>query len=405
MSYGSALGVTAPTVSVTAGPTYATQVNAYLEALRAVVEAKVTPGGISISSDLSFLASGTFHSAVDLLTAAFEVQDVGDILPGAHPVALFAGGTNGDLYFNDAAGNQIQVTSAGGLNAATTGGITGTGYGSSGVAVNWSAGNVAYRFFSGASTYADVVCDDLLLNDGDTNFISIVSPALAADYTLTLPAAVPATSNTVLAMSTAGVVTATATPTVTSLTTTGAATVGTTLGVTGLITATAGLTAAANQHVTVSGTGRYKHGQMVRVISCLNGFVQNISTGVRDGNQLFVNPMTTGEVQITSLDARFFWPLAFDVGERIISIRLIFRGGDASTKTLTFHKAVCALNLVTVGTETATSNATASTLTDVILTCASSGFTVAPDTHVYASFTPGSVADFVSHIEVTFDRP
>lgn len=40
----------------------------------------------------------------------------------------------------------------------------------------------------------------------------------------------------------------------------GATTLGSTLGVTGLITATAGLTAAANQHVTVSGTGVFKHG-------------------------------------------------------------------------------------------------------------------------------------------------
>lgn len=43
----------------------------------------------------------------------------------------------------------------------------------------------------------------------------------------------------------------------------GAHTFDSTVGVTGLITATAGVTAAANQHVTVSGTGQYKHGDRV----------------------------------------------------------------------------------------------------------------------------------------------
>lgn len=42
---------------------------------------------------------------------------------------------------------------------------------------------------------------------------------------------------------------------------TGSATVGGTLGVTGLITASAGLTAATDQHVTVLGDGNYKHGE------------------------------------------------------------------------------------------------------------------------------------------------
>ena len=44
-------------------------------------------------------------------------------------------------------------------------------------------------------------------------------------------------------------------------------TVGTTLGVTGLITASAGLTASANQDVTISGTGRFKHGSIIRTVS------------------------------------------------------------------------------------------------------------------------------------------
>lgn len=43
----------------------------------------------------------------------------------------------------------------------------------------------------------------------------------------------------------------------------GAATLSSTLGVSGLITATGGLTAAANTHVSVSGTGTFKHGDRI----------------------------------------------------------------------------------------------------------------------------------------------
>jgi len=38
-----------------------------------------------------------------------------------------------------------------------------------------------------------------------------------------------------------------------------------------LLTANSGVTAAANQHVTVSGTGRHKHGDMVRNVSTITG--------------------------------------------------------------------------------------------------------------------------------------
>lgn len=241
MAYGTPLGVDPPIVSVTLGPQYATDVGAMLEALRAVVEAKVTPGGIDMDADLSFLSGGTPHSATDLLTASFEVQ-AAPLNAVTFPGAIYLAGVNGDAYVNDAAGHQIRLTNGGVVNVSSTGGITGTGYGSGGVEVNWSSGNIAYRFFSGSGTYADVVCDDVRLNDGDTNFVSIVSPALAADYTITLPNAVPATSNTVLTMSTAGVVAASATPTVTSVTATGAISAGTTITATGRVIANGDIT-------------------------------------------------------------------------------------------------------------------------------------------------------------------
>lgn len=209
MAYGSPHSSTLPTVSVTTGPTYATQINAAIQEIRDTVDAAVTPAGIDIDDDLSFLSGGTNYSAIDLKKVAFE--DQGIALPAAsNPNAVYVRG--GELYYNDDASQQVQITNGGALNISATGGITGTGYGSSGVEVNWNAGSTQYRFKSGSGNndYAHIVANDLLLNDGSDNFIRFASPALAADYTVTWPNAVPA-STLPLLMSNAGTLSASGT--------------------------------------------------------------------------------------------------------------------------------------------------------------------------------------------------
>jgi hypothetical protein len=302
MPYGLPLGVTAPTVSVTPGPTYATDVNLYLAALRAVVEAKVTPGGMDISSDLSFLSGADNWSAVDLLTTSHAIQDAA-LSAVDFPAAFYAAGVNGDAYFNDAAGNAIRLTSGGTLNTSLVGGITGSGYGTGGVEINWSSGNQAYRFFSGASTYADVVCDDLKLNDGDTNFVSIVSPAISADYTITLPTAVPGSANTLVTMSTGGVLSNTGTPTVTSVTTTGAVSVGTTLAVTSTSAFTGKITASGD----VALPGRFRHVSAFDIRDEANGIGP---TGTAD------NP----HFDVSANGKKYYVPVPLLEGDRLTSI-------------------------------------------------------------------------------------
>lgn len=84
----------------------------------------------------------------------------------------------------------------------------------------------------------------------------------------------------------------------------------------GLLTANAGVTCAANQHVTVSGTGKFKHGDKERVFSA----AMWQGTGTR----------ATGPVRITSTGAATFqMALPMDVGEQVKEV--IFRvSGDGA---------------------------------------------------------------------------
>ncbi len=423
MPYGSSLGVTAPTVSVTPGPDYATQVNAYLAALRAVVEAKVTPGGFNMSTDFSFLSGGTYRSATDLFSTRYTVQAAA-ISAATYPAAVYFAGVSGDLYVNDSAGNQIRITNSGIVNVSASGGITGSGYGTGGVEINWSSGNIAYRMFSGSGTYADVVCDDVILNDGSGNFITIQAPAMASDYSITLPDAIPGSNNTLMTMSNTspGVVTNTGTPTVTTLATTGAATlnslavtaaatVGTTLGVTGtstvaavtasgLITANAGVTAGANQHVTVSGTGKFKYGTVTIVLP---------ATSFQPGNEATTYLLSSGTnyrwTHSTGAIVPVYAPVVLPEGARITSIESRHEAsGVAGTRTLD----LLSISVVDTGTAATNRASATSTTTSAQVTMTA---TITGTTHTIAAGLAYTLVvgmnqnDYLGLVIIQYDQP
>lgn len=294
MPYGSSHTATLPTVSVTTGPTYATQINAAITEIRATVDAKVTPAGITINADLPFTNSGVFYACTSVERTNYQNKS-GTISAGTFPVSVYV--TNGNLHYNDGAGNIIQLTSGGALNIAATGGITGSGYGSAGVEVNWESGTTRYRFksASGADAFAHVAVNDLLLNDGSGNFITHAAPAISADYTVTWPTAVPAATN-VMMMSSAGT-----------------------------ISVPTDLTLATNQHVIVSGTGLYKRPSQSRKIIPHNGvFTTGTGTYLATG---YVTNGAAGDV--------FILPLELNVSERILSIDIRYDTTVAAGRTTT----------------------------------------------------------------------
>lgn len=353
MAYGGALGYTVPTVSVTVGPDYATDVNAFLNALKAVVEAKVTPGGIDINADLSFLSGSTYYRVKDLLGASFRNQTAA-LNATTYPRTAYFTGSDNDFYVNDGAGRQVRLTSAGAVNATTTGGITGSGYGSSSVEVAWDSGNQAYllRSGAGANSYASAWLNDVLLNDGSGNFLTLAAPAMAADYTVTFPTAKPA-STSVVQMDLNGTLTAAPNGNVATTGTlaSGALTVTGAAAVSGLITATAGLTAAANQNVTISGTGDYKHGAFTKYYTGL-AFREQIT-----GSNRVFDTSVGSQVNSAGTAQTYTCPLDLRSGDRITSL-IFYVVGGASAGTRTARVVRCTLgsntkNTIQSGTSTA----------------------------------------------------
>ncbi len=196
------MNLTLPVVGTTLGPLYATQLNAALTTVDAHNHSvgsgqQITPSGISITADLSFGSNNA-----TLLRSTRYVNQSGNLVTATDVGCIFVKGY--ELYYNDNSGNHVQITS-GGAVAGTPGSI---GSLTSPASVNYSAPTFVFQSDSlipGNLDAGSVIIREVLVS---AKGITLSSPAaLAADYTLTLPAALPA-STKILSLSSAGVVAA-----------------------------------------------------------------------------------------------------------------------------------------------------------------------------------------------------
>ena len=197
--------LTLPTVGVTAGPAYASQINAALEVVDRHDHStgsgvQITPAGLNINADLSF----NENDATDLRTARFTSQP--SALTGASPDLACLYVVADDLYYNDGAGNQIALT-IGGSIAGATGNITGL---VAPAAVTYtSGGSPNYKFISTATESANIdAASYLMRNPGvtATYALTLQAPTLSNNYSITLPALPGAAS--FLQIDSSGVITA-----------------------------------------------------------------------------------------------------------------------------------------------------------------------------------------------------
>ena len=121
------MNLTLPTPGERLGPTWATDINTALTSIDGhdhdSVGRQLGSAAIGIDADLSFTVvtstSTTAFAATNMKYLGLSLNtSPSTALPAASfPNVAFAGGTAGDLFFNDGSGNQIQLTSAGVLNA------------------------------------------------------------------------------------------------------------------------------------------------------------------------------------------------------------------------------------------------------------------------------------------------
>lgn len=298
MPYGTPIGVVLPVVGGTSDALGEQTILDFLNAVNLVLAAKVTPAGIDINGDLSFVSGVTAYGAVDLLKASFTNQ-ASALAAGANPVALYTVGSNGDLYFNNAIGNQIQVTSGAAVNVSSTGGVTGAGYGVGGVEVNWDSVNTKYRLRSGAgiNDFADAELGSLRLNDGSGNFLTInPSGSMASDYAVTFPAALPG-AQSIMHVNAAG-------------------------------TINFSNSLANNANLTLSGTGKVVHGTRTIMIPGAGFLPQGGATG---SYSVGTYSHTSGLTSVC--------PIQLEVGSRVVSARLRFvRAGGSNPVGFQLHR-------------------------------------------------------------------
>lgn len=183
------MGLTLPTVGVEPGPDWASELNSSLSTVDSHNHSPgqgvpITPDGLSISSDLSFLS----NNALSLRSMRFTPQ-LSPLALGSDLGCLYEAGV--DLYYNDGNGNQIRLTQSGSI-AGASGNITNL---TSPASVTYVSGTPAFVFQSDTSTAANLDAGALTIRKltASSPGIKLTAPSgLSGSYSLTLPAAPPA---------------------------------------------------------------------------------------------------------------------------------------------------------------------------------------------------------------------
>lgn len=261
----------------------------------------IPTAGILLNADLTFGG----YAATNLKATRYTAQGVS---PGTFSV-YFKGV---DAYVADGNGVEVRLTASGGVNVSIAGGLTGD-YVAAAASFYYDDAAKSYlalQLAPAPNVWASLSAGDLDLYEktsGSATRVRLSSPAaLAASYAMTYPAALPATTS-LFQVTSAGVMTF-------------SNTVVKAVTMSELTTFSAGATASANQHFTVSGTGEYKHGTKRRPVSP--------NTGNGSG-------FTMGDGMITASGACTFWvPLTLEVGERITGCSYTIDGDGAVTFTV-----------------------------------------------------------------------
>jgi hypothetical protein len=162
--------ITKPTVSSTAGPTWAENLNTALDVIDAHDHSsgkgtQVTPAGININADVEF----NDNKATEVKGVSFQTQ--GSQLTGAANLrTLYV--YNGELYYRDASGNQVQLTSGGVIRGIIEGDFAGPGIDAS---ISYADATKTFTFYSDSGVVGHIRMENATI-DGSLTFSGAVRP-------------------------------------------------------------------------------------------------------------------------------------------------------------------------------------------------------------------------------------
>ena len=206
------MGMVLPVPSVEVGPAWATEIIAAFNKIDSHTHSvgsgsSVTLSGINVTQNLDMLQYAIVNASY------YKGLNNASPIAGTTTTCLYVSG--GELYYNDASGNQVKLTSAGGINLSSIGAIGGD-YSTSTASVAYSTAATTFTFTSATGIYSKINTGDLKIFErvASANYVELkTSTGLGASYTVTLPTAVPATSLPLImsaagALSTAQLITA-----------------------------------------------------------------------------------------------------------------------------------------------------------------------------------------------------
>lgn len=203
MTTTSNMGLILPEPGVTAGPAWATELNAALSTLdlhdhSSGKGAKVTPAGFNFASDLP--------------CSGFKLTDCGGValrsLAGNLTTAGLLHIKSGDLYHVSSNGTAVQITSGTGLNLASTGTIGGD-YGGVGITAAASYTDLlkTFSWLQDSGIAAKMFMGDILLThpSASQNSVTLKAQSGSAAYDVAFPLAAPVSNDSLMFANTSGV--------------------------------------------------------------------------------------------------------------------------------------------------------------------------------------------------------
>lgn len=342
--------------------------------------APVPTAGLNINADLTF---SSLYAPTNLHRITFASIVA---LTGSNK-SLFVNAADNELYWRNNVGTNVKLTLGNALNVGAFVGGIGGDYSAVGAALNFDDAGDRYTLKQQGNVWARMASGDVrLFETGSTDavFVGLAAPAaLASSYTLTMPLVLPG-STSIVQMDSAGVITASTTIN------------NVTVNASGLVTASAGVTCAVNQSVTVSGTGDYKHG------------AYELSVGEAsfcpDSNSAATTP-TSGGVGDT-------WTFAAPPGDRIMAGIPLRTGDRIISITWFFNKNSTAANMAMVfRTKNNTTLTDRDTLNDGTSGAAQVSVTRTINYTLVSGDSPSlrvnatSTAHRFSHVIISYDRP
>lgn len=186
MSLSPNMNLSIPSVGVTDGPEWASELNASLNLIDAHDHTTgngvpITPSAININANLSFNS----YNILAINYAGFTAQSA----PLTGTDFVYISGV--DLYFNDGNGNQVRITQSGGV-AGSPGSISNL---TAPASASYVAADSTFVWESDSNKAANMDCGSVILRNLTTSSfgITLSPPTLAANYTITLPALPAAT--------------------------------------------------------------------------------------------------------------------------------------------------------------------------------------------------------------------